>query len=179
MNAGSDRDEVDAELDAARARFHALLESATDADLRRRSNGTRWTNEELLFHIVFGYMVVRALLVVVRLFSVLPAGASKAYARVLDAGTRPFDVVNYWGSRAAATYYDRRRMGAKLDRVIASLHRSLHATSDVALARGMHFPTRWDPYFRDYMTLAEVYRYPMRHFEHHEAQLTLTPQPDS
>jgi DinB superfamily len=179
VQTGSDRGEVDAELDEARARFHKLLASATDADLRRRSNGTRWTNEELLFHIVFGYMIVRALLVVVRLFGVLPPGASKAYARILDAGTRPFDVVNYWGSRAAATYYDRRRMGAKLDRVIASLHRSLHATSDAALARGMHFPTRWDPYFTDYMTLAEVYRYPMRHFEHHEAQLTLAPRSGS
>ena len=103
MHTGADRDGIDAELERARAKFRALLESATDADLRRRSNGTRWTNEELLFHIVFGYMVVRALLVVVRLFGVLPDGASKVYARILDAGTGPFDVVNYWGSRAAAT----------------------------------------------------------------------------
>jgi hypothetical protein len=177
MNAGPDRDTIHAELDEASTRFRALLGSATDADLRRRSNGTRWTNEELLFHIVFGYMIVRALLVVVRLFGILPNGASKLYAKVLDAGTKPFDVVNYWGSRAAATYYNRHRMAAKLDRVIGSLHAQLHATDDAALARGTHFPTRWDPYFADYMTLAEVYRYPLRHFEHHEAQLTLALRP--
>jgi hypothetical protein len=29
------------------------------------------------------------------------------------------------------------------------------------------------------MTLAEVFRYPLRHFEHHEAQLTLAPLPDA
>jgi DinB superfamily len=177
MDNSSDRDTIGAELDEARARFSALLESATDADLRRRSHGTRWTNEELLFHIVFGYMIVRALLVVVRLFGVLPDRASKVYAKLLDAGTRPFDAVNYWGSRAAATYYDRHRMAAKLDRAIDSLHRSLRATDDAALARGMHFPTRWDPYFADYMTLADVYRYPLRHFEHHEDQLTLAYRP--
>jgi hypothetical protein len=179
MDTDADRSEIHAELDEARARFRLLLGSATDADLRRRSNGTRWTNEELLFHIVFGYMIVRALLVVVRLFGVLPDGASRVYARVLDAGRRPFDVVNYWGSRAAATYYNRRRMAAKLDRVVDSLHAQLDATGDAALARGMHFPTRWDPYFADYMTLAEVFRYPLRHFEHHEAQLTLAPLPDA
>jgi hypothetical protein len=37
----------------------------------------------------------------------------------------------------------------------------------------MPFPTSWDPYFTSYMTLAEVYRYPTRHFEHHRRQLTL------
>jgi len=76
----------------------AWLKNAGDADLRRRSNGTRWTNEELLFHMVFGYMVVRALLPLVHVISRLPEPAGKAFAAVLNAGTQPFDVVNYWGS---------------------------------------------------------------------------------
>jgi hypothetical protein len=29
-------------------------------DLRRRRNGTRWTNRELLFHLLSGYLVVAA-----------------------------------------------------------------------------------------------------------------------
>jgi hypothetical protein len=174
----TDRKRIDDELESARVRFHALLAAATDTDLDRPSRGTRWTNEQLLFHIVFGYMVVRALLVFVRLLGALPPAASKAYARFLDAGTRPFDAVNYWGSRAATKVYNRRRMAAKLDRVIGSLHTQLHSTSDAALGRGMHFPTRWDPYFADYMTLADVYHYPLRHFEHHEAQLTFVVRPE-
>jgi hypothetical protein len=36
----------------------------------------------------------------------------------------------------------------------------------------MHFPTRWDPYFRDFMTLADVYHYPTEHFDHHDRQLS-------
>jgi hypothetical protein len=38
----------------------------------------------------------------------------------------------------------------------------------------MHFPTRWDPYFRDLMTVADVYRYPGQHYDHHRRQLTLS-----
>ena len=45
--------------------------------------------------------------------------------------------------------------------------------SDSELARGMHYPTSWDPYFKGYMTLADVYRYPTQHFEHHRRQPTL------
>lgn len=52
--------------------LNCWLENATPSDLRRKSNGTRWTNEELLFHMVFGYMVVRSLLPLVRIMSRLP-----------------------------------------------------------------------------------------------------------
>ena len=120
-----DRGAIIEEMDDARATLHRLLAVADGATLRRRSNGTRWTNEELLFHMVFGYMIVRALLVLVRIFGRLPAPVSKGFAAVLNALTAPFHVVNYWGSRLAATTYNDRRMGAKLDRVVASLQRRL------------------------------------------------------
>jgi hypothetical protein len=42
----------------------------------------------------------------------------------------------------------------------------------------MPFPTSWDPFFTSYMTLADVYRYPALHFEHHRRQLSL-PDPDA
>lgn len=70
---------------------------------------------------------------------------------------------------------DRRRMGAKMDRVLAALQRKLARESDDALHRGMHFPTRWDPFFKDYMTLEGVYRYPGKHFDFHKRQLTVSP----
>ena len=38
----------------------------------------------------------------------------------------------------------------------------------------MHYPTRWDPFFTGYMTLADLYRYPTRHYDFHRRQLTLT-----
>ena len=64
-------------------------------------------------------------------------------------------------------------MSAKMDRVIAALQRKLARESNDALRRGMHFGTRWDPFFKDYMTLEDVYRYLGQHFDFHKRQLTL------
>lgn len=168
-----DRHAVHEELEAARRTFHRLLAAAGDADLRRPSNGTRWTNKQLLFHMLLGFLILRALGTLVHLFGRLPNGVSRAYARVLNAATRPFDVVNYAGSRLGGSTLTTRRMAIMFDRVIAKLHRRLDAETDADLARGMHYPTRWDPFFRDYMTLADLYRFPTQHFEFHRRQLTL------
>ncbi|WP_063895048.1 DinB family protein [Streptomyces sp. Root369] len=174
-----DRQVVHDELEAARTAFHELLDDATDADLRRPTDGTRWTNEQLLFHMLFGYILMRPLLILMRFFGRLPRGASWTFARVLDAGTRPFDVVNYLGPLGGARVLGRHGMGAAFDRVIAGLHRRLDAERDAQLSLGMHYPTRWDPFFRDVMTIADLYRYPTRHFEFHRRQLSLPAGPQS
>ena len=167
-----DRGEIAADLERARVEFHRLLVERHDA-WTKPTRGTRWTNEQLLFHMVFGYMVVQRLLVLVRVFSRLPDAASRVFARILNAATSPFDVINYYGSCAGALVYNRHRMGAKMDRVIASLQRKLVRESDDSLRRGgMHFPTRWDPFFKDYMTLEDVYRYPGKHSDFHKRQQT-------
>ena len=35
------------------------------------------------------------------------------------------------------------------------------------------YPMRWDPFFKDTMTLADVYHFPTQHFEFHRRPLTL------
>ena len=166
--------EILAGYSRARHDLDAWLKNAGDADLRRRSNGTRWTNEELLFHMVFGYMVVRALLPLVHVISRLPEPAGKAFAAVLNAGTRPFDVVNYWGSRGAALVYNKHRMRRKLDKTISAISRRLERETSRSLARSMPFPDRWEPFFTSTMTLTDVYAYPTLHFDFHARQLSLS-----
>ncbi|TDO44222.1 DinB family protein [Kribbella sp. VKM Ac-2527] len=161
------------ELERVRRDFHRLVETADPEDLRRLSNGTRWSNRELLFHMLLGYLIMRALLGLVRLFDRLPRGVSRGYARLLNAGTKPFDAVNFLGSYAAGHTVSPDRMVVMFDHVIAKLHRRLDAESEADLSRGMHYPTRWDPFFNDYMTLADVYRFPTQHFDFHRGQLTL------
>ncbi|MGZ4484994.1 MAG: hypothetical protein ACXVW8_11750, partial [Nocardioidaceae bacterium] len=78
------------EIRAARDDFHRLVGEATTADLRMRSDGTKWTNEQLLFHMLFGYLLVRNLLWLVRAFARLPDRWSRSFAAGLDAVTRPF-----------------------------------------------------------------------------------------
>jgi DinB family protein len=173
MNPFSDRAALVADLERVRTDFHHLLAIADD-DWAKPTSGTRWTNEQLLFHMVFGYMIVQRLLLIVRFFGRLPDAVGRGFAQILNAATPPFDVINYHGSCLAARIYNRKRMEAKLDRVIDALERSLKREGDNAFRRGMHYPTRWDPYFHDYMTLADIYRYPGQHYDHHRRQLTLT-----
>lgn len=168
-----DPGDISAEMSRARADFHDLLATATVGELRRPSNGTRWTNEQLLFHMLFGYLVVRALLFLVRSFSRLPPAASRTFAAVLDAGTRPFHVINYAGSLGGARVLGYRGMDRAMDRVVSSLQASLAGEPEAALQRGMHFPQGWDPYFKDFMTLRDVYHYATQHYDHHRRQLTL------
>jgi DinB superfamily len=173
--AAPDRAAIRAEMESARLDFHQLIGDATPADLRRPSDGTRWTNQQLLFHMLFGYLVVRALLVLVRVFGLLPGGASKAFAKLLDSAHRPFDLINYLGSCAGAWIIPPRRMTRMLDRVIAALQQRLQRETGSALRRGMHYPVTWDPFFADYMTLADIYHFPTQHFRFHQRQLTLSP----
>lgn len=81
----------------------------------------------------------------------------RALAAFLNAGTRPFDVVNYGGSRAASLVYNRRRMGRKLAKTSASLSRRLDRERERSLSRSMPFPDRWDPFFTPLMTVNDVY----------------------
>lgn len=89
---------------------------------------------------LFGYLLVRNLLPVVRVFAWLPSGCSRRFARVLNAGSRPFHLVNYIGSLGGARVLGYGGMERAMDRVTASLAASLHSTSAQQLQRGMHFP---------------------------------------
>lgn len=84
-------------LERIRAEFHQLLDAATPADLDLPTQETRWTNEQLLFHMLFGFILIRPLLAVMRIFGRLPRGASRVFAGFLNSATRPFDVINFLG----------------------------------------------------------------------------------
>jgi hypothetical protein len=161
------------EMRAACDDFHALLDHAGRSELRQGSNGTRWTNEQLLFHMLFGYLLVRNLLWLVRAFSRLPDEASRAFAAALNAATRPFHVVNYLGSLGGPYLLGRSGMARVMDHVTASLTSFMERSEAQRLERGMHFPTGWDPYFHDYMTVQDVLHYATVHYHHHRRQLTL------
>jgi hypothetical protein len=57
-----------------------------------RSDGTKWNSEQLLFHMVFGYLLVRNLRMLVWVFSRLPVGASRRFVELLNGATRPLGV---------------------------------------------------------------------------------------
>jgi hypothetical protein len=93
-----DKEQICAELDGVRNDYRELLDTATVAELRKPTDGTKWNNEQLLFHMLFGYLLVRNLRLLVWGFSRLSDSASMRFAALLNAGTRPFHVINYVGS---------------------------------------------------------------------------------
>jgi DinB superfamily len=159
------------EMRSARADFHQLISGASARDLRRRSNGTRWTNRQLLYHMVFGYVIVRTLLPLVHALGWL--GHSRGFAATLNMARRPFHLINYLGSCVGGQILGTRTVSALLDRTIEALQRDLAAETDASLARSMHFPTAWDPYFRPTMSVLDVYHFGTQHFDHHRRQLTV------
>jgi len=168
-----DRETIYDELHRARAAFRRMVQDASPDDLARASEGTRWTNEQLLFHMLFGYLLMRPLIILAGMFAQLPSGASRVFARMLDVATGLFHWINYLGSCAGARMFPRRRLAARMDRVTMALERRLRAETSARLRSGMHYPVRWDPFFKDFMTLADLYHYPTQHFEFHQQQLTL------
>jgi hypothetical protein len=164
------RVDIGVEMRRTQAEFRQLVSRASADELRRRSNGTRWTNRQLLYHMVFGYMIVRTLMPLVHALG--RVGHSRGFAATLDASRRPFHVINYVGSWAGGQILTTRTMAALLDRTIDALQRRLAAETDASLALTMHFPTAWDPYFKPTMSVLDVYHFGSQHFDHHRRQLT-------
>ena len=87
--------------------------------------------------------------------------------------------MNYLGSCGGALVFHGPRLIRQMDRTVAALSRKVDQETEEALDRTMHFPVDWDPFFRDRMTLLEVYHYGTQHFDYHREQLTLGPAADS
>lgn len=163
---------IDADLERVADDFHTLLDSATRTELRAPTNGTKWTNEQLLFHMLFGFLLVRALLPLVKRFARLPDDVSRWFAAALNAATRPFHVVNYLSALPGGRVLRGPAIGKSMDSTIGHLRARLARESKRTLALAMHFPIGWDPYFTNVMTIADVYAYPIQHYDHHRRQLT-------
>jgi hypothetical protein len=121
---------------------------------------------------LFGFVLVRVLLVLVRAFGRLPAAVSHRFAATLNEGTRPFHLVNYLGALPGGRVLGVGTMSKFMDHTIGHLRASLARESQRNLALAMNFPVGWDPYFTDVMTVADVYNYPTQHYDHHRRQLT-------
>lgn len=82
------------------------------------------------------------------------------------------------GCRGDTSEADPRGRAPEMEIARAAFHHLAATATEADLGRGMHYPTRWDPFFTDYMTLADVYRFPTRHFHfHHQQQLNFEPPP--
>ena len=172
-----DSDPVKADLLWIAADFRNIVLGASDDELDLPSIGTRWTNRQLLFHMVLGQNITLAGIPLLGLFSHLPPPASRTWSRLLDSCARPYNWVNWAGSAAGGQVLKPAGMLRMMDRTTAVIVNWYgHANQD-ALGRGMTMPTAWDPYFMPWMSRRDVLEWAPKHYRHHRAQLSLTTLP--
>lgn len=171
-NGGGRRDRLRAEHETARTLFHAALAATPPDAWRAPSRNPGWTNAQLFFHVVLGFILVLPLMRIMHWMQRLPAWCDRAFARALDAATPLFNRVNALGPRLGARLYSREALGRKFDRVHARILRRLARLAETDFDERMRYPTRWDPRFHDVMSVEDLLRYPVAHLRHHLAQLS-------
>lgn len=162
---------IRAEFELTRTAFHTLVDSLSQHDLQKKSHNPGWTNGEILAHVTFGFIILNALLPMARLWGRLPKSTSKGFAGLLNAFTAPFNWFNAIGARLQARVFTYERIGAVYDWVHSSLMRQIASIADDEWGRGMYYPTRWDSNFSDFMTIENLFRYPILHFNFHVGQV--------
>ncbi|MFF2028708.1 DinB family protein [Arthrobacter sp. NPDC058192] len=160
---GSENDQVRADLLWIAADFREIIESAPADELDLPSAGTRWTNRQLLFHLVLGQNIALAGMPLLGLFSRLPSSASRNWSRVLDACTGPYNWVNWAGSAAAGQVLKPEGMVRMMDRTTRTIVRWYGRADNEALSRGMTMPTSWDPYFESWMDRRAILGWAPKH----------------
>ena len=81
-------------------------------------------------------------------------------------------MINFLGSWGGSQVLPIAAMIKLMDRTVRAPG-NLSVETDQNLMLTMHFPTSWDPYFGDTMSVFEVYHYGTQHFDHHRKQLTV------
>ena len=166
------RERARAELEFAHCRFHALLDSLSEAEWAAPSRNPAWTNGQLVYHILFAFILVPSLFWMIKFWSRLPTRYSRGFAQVLNFTTPVFNRINALGPRGQAFVFGRKRAGAIFDRIHRSILKKVDSLHGGHWSDGMHYPRRWDPTFGDFMTFEDLFKYPPAHFEHHLGQLS-------
>jgi hypothetical protein len=135
--------DVRADLEWVRDDFDHLVSNVATGDLDAPTNGTKWTNRGLLFHLWFGQRIARSFIPLIGGFSRLPPGASRAWARLLAGVTKPYEWVNYIASAAGGRLVPIQVTRAWMRRDTDALIRWAEQASPADLARGMSVPPRY------------------------------------
>ena len=122
--------DIAAEMERARVDFHHLLDNATNAELPAGTDGTKWTNEQLLFHMLFRVPAGPRSADLGQSVHPITSTRPQGFAATLNATTRPFHVVNYLGSLGGARVLGHARMERLLAFVIGRLQRSVIGASE-------------------------------------------------
>jgi len=162
------------ELEDVRSEFHAMVASISEDQWTQPSQNRGWTNGQVVFHILLGFILVLPLIRLLVFFDLLPELCSRIFAGVLNLSTPVFNRINAIGPRAGARLLGRAGIITKFDQVHGAILARLDQARPGDWEATMHHPNRWDPRFQTRMNLAALLRYPVDHLRHHQRQLRTT-----
>jgi hypothetical protein len=161
-------DMIRTELEKSRAEFHATLNSMTLDTWNKQSRNPAWTNGEVMFHIMFAYMLIPRLWWILKFFTHLPKSYSKVFAAILTFFTPLYHFANKNGPRGGAKIYKLQKLGKKYDKVHKSILRKLNSMKPEDFELGMYYPQGWDKNnFKEYMTMEDLFLWSTLHFKYH------------
>jgi uncharacterized damage-inducible protein DinB len=158
------REELHDEIEATRARFHALLGRVPDDALTAPSDNPAWTIGEVLFHMSVAPRLM-----------VADVGAIRAHPAIVGVVARiipqaAFDLWNRVYTREAGRRKDRTALARAYDTATDRIVATLDALEEADLSRSAVYPG-WDPLLAGEVTLERLFHYVRDHFDAHEAQL--------
>jgi DinB superfamily len=159
------------ELEAARQEFYDMVASISEPGWAKPSHNPGWTNGQLLFHVLLGFILVLPLAGLLVFFGHLPAVCSRIFAAILNFSTPFFNRINAVGPRAGARLLGRAGLIRSFDQVHGTILERLERVRPGDWALTMHYPTRWDSSFKMPMHMEDLFRYPVDHLRHHRHQL--------
>jgi len=151
-----------------------MVASISDQEWTAPSHNPGWTNGQLLFHVLLGFILVLPLASILVFFGHLPAACSRLFAGVLNFSAPLFNRINAVGPRAGARLLGRPGVTRKFDQMHGAILARLDRVRAQDWALAMHYPTRWDPRFQTPMRLENLFRYPVDHLRYHRSQLRAT-----
>jgi DinB superfamily len=165
------REHLRCELEAARQEFYDMVASISEPWWAKPSHNPGWTNGQVLFHVLLGFILVPPLAGLLVFFGHLPAVCSRIFAAILNFSTPLFNRINAVGPRAGARLLGRAGLISKFDQVHGTILKRLERVRQGDWSLAMHYPTRWDPLFKAPMHLEDLFRYPVDHLRQHRHQL--------
>jgi hypothetical protein len=165
------REHLRSDLEAAQQEFYDMVASISEQSWAKPSDNPGWTNGQLLFHVLLGFILVLPLAGIMVFFGHLPAVCSRIFAAILNFSTPLFNRINAVGPRAGASLVGRAGLINRFDQVHGAILERLDRVRPGDWPLAMHYPTRWDPRFKTPMHIEDLFRYPVEHLRHHRHQL--------
>lgn len=146
------RESARAEIEATRTAFHALLDSLSEADFKKKSGNGAWSNGQLMWHMAWG-------------ISYIPDGVKRCRTgKELKLPQGVFNLLNPWITRWGSRGITKESVGKKYDEVNAVALQVLETVKDDEWSRGVKVAGTA-------ITIESEFRMPAVHFAEHKADI--------